>query len=254
MSNRKVLDYLLIYFSFIFVNMFPLIEIVRKWYYFYPIYWTMEIIFLIILHWFLKRRSALSIYPHRPVWKNILLLLPLILICASNFLYLAFVPSNITEPLKWYVPILLVNTVFTVLKEETIFRLILIPNLDKIKTRFWRIIASAGIFGISHISNYLATLDPSYFIQIVYTFGFGIILGFIYEYGRSWVTCMVFHFVFNTINGTFYEMLTNNVVNNYLIYILVNVGVSLAAALYLLIIYFTVFRQQRRIADNCALE
>lgn len=249
MSKRKVVDYLLIFFLFIFLNTFPLSDLTDNPWVWFGVYSMMNIAFLAFLYFFIKKKSCLTIYPKGPHKKNIWLLLPLIVVSASNFLYLLFVPSDVTDSLSWSFPLYLVLTLFTALKEEAIFRLLLIPNLDKIHQRFWRIILSAAIFGIAHLSNYLITFDPSYLIQIVYTFGFGIILGFIYEYGRSYLVCVIFHFVFNTINGTIFEKIAPTT-SNFSLYIFINVLVSLAAGIYLFIIYWTILRQEKRVADE----
>lgn len=248
MPKRKILDFLIIYFLFLFVNTFPVNQISKILWVRLLIYSVLNIALLLFIYFFVKKKSYLVTYQHAPVWKNLWILLPLILVGASNFLYVAFAPGDVTASLDSKFPLYLLLTLFTVLKEETIFRLLLIPNLDFVKKRFWRIILSAGIFGLAHFSNYLVTLDPSYFIQMVYTFGFGIILGFVYEYGRSWVTCMIFHFFFNTINGTIFEKIAPEI-SNYPLYIIANIIVSAVAGLYLLIIYLCVLRKQQSGVD-----
>jgi len=248
MEKRKFLDWLLIVFVFIFLNTFPLGDFIKNtWVYFFT-YSAMNIAFLVFVYFYAKKRSILQTYPFKPVKKNVLLFIPLMIVCASNFIYLSFVPSDITGSVNWTFFLYATLTVFTALKEEVIFRLLLIPNLDKVKSRFWRIIISAGIFAILHITNYLITFDPSYFIQIIYTFGLGIILGFIYEYGRSISMCIILHFLFNTINDTIFNFLAPNT-SNLLIYFLVNVAVAFVAGLYLLIIYLTFLKKENPRAD-----
>ncbi|MFA7032343.1 MAG: CPBP family intramembrane glutamic endopeptidase [Bacilli bacterium] len=249
MSKRKIIDYLLIFFLFIFLNTFPLSDLTNNPWIWFSVYCVMNVAFLIFLYFFVKKRSCLVTYPHGWRKKSLWLLLPLILVSASNFIYLFFVPSDVTSSLNWTFPLYVVLTVFTALKEEAIFRLLLIPNLDKVHHRFWRIILSSAIFGIAHLSNFLITFDATYLIQIVYTFGFGIILGFIYEYGRSYLMCVIFHFVFNTINGTIFETITP-ITTNFSLYIVINIVVSLVAALYLFIIYWIFLRKEKRTVDE----
>ena len=248
MHKRKFLDWLIILFLFIFVNTFPLRDFIKNtWVYFFS-YCASNIAFLLFVYFFSKKKSTLEVYPFRPVKKNLFLFLPLILVSGSNFLYLLLVPSNITGSLDWTLALYLILTVFTALKEEMIFHLLLIPNLDKVTSRFWRVIISAGIFAILHVTNYLITFDPSYFIQIVYTFGFGIILGFIYEYGRSISMCIIFHFLFNAFNGDLFESLAPEI-TNMPIYFIADIAISVIAGIYLLIIYLTIIKKENPRAD-----
>ncbi|MFA6675497.1 MAG: CPBP family intramembrane glutamic endopeptidase [Bacilli bacterium] len=253
MSKRKVIDYLLIFFLFIFLNTFPLSDLTNNPWIWFSVYCVMNVAFLVFLYFFVKKRSCLVIYPRGLRKKNLWLLLPLIVVSASNFIYLLFIPSDVTSTLSWTFPLYVVLTIFTALKEEAIFRLLLIPNLDKVHHRFWRIILSSAIFGIAHLSNFLITFDVTYLLQIVYTFGFGIILGFIYEYGRSYLVCVIFHFVFNTINGTIFEAIAPTT-TNFPLYLMINVAISLAAALYLFVIYWTVLRKEKRLVDEMTIK
>lgn len=248
MEKRKFLDWLLIVFVFIFLNTFPLRDFIENTWVYFITYSAMNIAFLVFVYFFSKKRSVLQTYPFKPVKKNVLLFIPLFIVSASNFVYLSFVPSDITGSVNWTFFLYATLTVFTALKEEVIFRLLLIPNLDKVKSRFWRVIISAGIFAILHITNYLITFDPSYFVQIIYTFGLGIILGFIYEYGRSISMCIILHFLFNTINDTIFGFLAPQT-SDMPVYFIANAVVALVAGLYLLIIYLTIIKKENPRAD-----
>jgi hypothetical protein len=60
--------------------------------------------------------------------------------------------------------------------------------------------------------------------------------------------CIIFHFLFNTINDTIFNFLAPNT-SNLPIYFLANAGVALVAGLYLLIIYLTIIKKENPRAD-----
>lgn len=248
MSSRKIIDYLIIFFLFLFVNSFPITTIIKNRFIALLIYFLMNIFYLLFLYFFIKKRTLFSFYPRSANKKNILLLLPLLFVCGSNFLYLSFIPKDISNFPTWIILLDIPLTILTVLKEETLFRLILIPNLDKVKSRFLRILISSFFFSLVHLANYFVNLDPSFFIQMAYTFGLGLIFGFLYEYGRSWIAAMGFHFVFNIINSTLFESYVESV-SNYYAFILINVCVTVLAGSYLTLIYFLILRKQPLLAE-----
>ena len=85
MEKRKFLDWLLIVFVFVFLNTFPLSDFIKNtWVYFFT-YSAMNIAFLIFVYFYSKKRSVLQTYPFKPVKRNILLFIPLIIVSASNF-------------------------------------------------------------------------------------------------------------------------------------------------------------------------
>lgn len=248
MEKRKFFDWLLIVFVFLFINTFPLSDFIKNFWVSFGVYLAMNIAFLFFLYFYWKKFTTLKVYPFKPVKKNLLFFLPLVVVSASNFAYLLYVPQDIVGSVSWTLPLSMILTVFTALKEEAIFRLLLIPNLNMVKSRFWRVIISAAIFGVAHITNFLITFDPQYLIQIAYTFGLGIVLGFVYEYGRSISMCIGFHFLFNVINDTIYKSITNGI-SNLPAYFIINTAVALFAGLYLLTIYLMVIKKENPQAD-----
>lgn len=171
--------------------------------------------------------------------KHTLLILPSIIITVSNYFYLlstncVFTFSNTT----------LLNIGFTfiiVIVEELLFRGVLFPELKNFKP-LQRILISAGIFGICHINRFLSTFNPLDLIIILYTFGLGIVLGLLYEYGGSLLSVIIFHLLYNVFNQVLFNCFVIKDMN-YPIYYLINCIIGLAVAIYLGLIYFFIFRK-----------
>lgn len=191
------------------------------------------IIYLIFLYFYTRRKKDLSIEKKQFNIKNSLLFLPCILAFFSNYFYLPFVAYYFKIDSMF--PLLIVFTFITMLIEEIVFRGLLFGQLKNFKP-IARILISAGIFGFCHVNHFLSTSNPLDLITVAYTFGIGIILGMLYEYGGNFIIVICFHFFYNFFNNvlfTCFEM--TNV--NYPIYYLINIGVSLILLAYLLTIY-----------------
>ena len=145
-------------------------------------------------------------------WKRLLLFVPFFLACFSNLIASGIDHgySGITTMSDTYLSLLIVFHLLTAIIEEMLFRGFIQSSLVGVGS-LKRILASAGIFALMHLLNIvnISTVDGlvTVLIQTVYTFGLGILLGFIYEYSYSLVGCIVLHFTFNFFNTILFEYL-----------------------------------------------
>lgn len=253
MKKKQIIDFLIIIFAFLFIGFFPyeiIFNIKTKlgiWLYIIT-YIVVNILFLIFLFIFSKK-STLKINKQKTNFKIASLFIPAFVICGSNYLYLLTNPSDFSANFEVTFFIYFVFTIFTALKEEFIFRVLLITNLDSVKKPLNKILISSGIFAFMHIFNFFSSFNPYYLLQIVYTFGLGLVLGLIYYYSNSFIMCFSLHFLFNVFNDDLYRYLVvENSPTNLGLFILVNCGIALIVGIYLLFIYL--FKLRKTISSN----
>ena len=189
----------------------------------------------------------------KPNWKNLLFCLPFLLACCSNeisFLFSTRVDMTHALEVEFIIDFFIV--VFTAFNEEILFRFF-IHNQLNIQNKLVKIVASAGIFAGFHLLNLVSpsflAIYQSVLLQSVYTFGLGLILGFIYEYGKSITPCIIYHFLFNFFNSYVLNYFFFPVYEYYYIYIIVALVISIVLIGYGLLIYFLVFKKKDREYD-----
>lgn len=201
---------------------------------------------LLISYVFLIKKYQIKIIGNENK-KNLLFLLPLIIVLPCNLLTLPFAISigiNNTAITSGIFFLELILTILQAINEEIIFRLFIHSQLN-IKNRLLKIIASSAIFATMHLLNLINGFNPNVFIQVAYTFGLGLILGFIYEYGESIVTCFIYHTLFNVLNNVLFGLYLVPTITNVAYYTTISVIAGIAI-IYTLCIYFFVFRKQER--------
>lgn len=242
MNKKKTIDLLIMIFGYLLCASFPFGLFIKgeiaSW--LIPVLEIgMQVVYIIFWILFLPK-SSLKLCKIKTNLKNYLLILPVVLVFGSNLIYGAIHPEDCVNKIEFSFMLKILLTAIVVTNEEFLFRYILCGNLDKIEKPIWKIILSAGIFGICHIGPFLNTFNPADLLPVAYTFGLGLALGTLYVYGGAPCTCICLHLLFNIVNGVIFESLF--VVSDYLTYILVNCGIALFFAIYLLIIYFVRLR------------
>ena len=145
-------------------------------------------------------------------WKRLLLFAPFLLACFSNLIaagidqgYTGFITME-----SGYLVLLIIFHFLTAVIEEIVFRVFIHSSLVNVGS-LKRIFASAGIFALMHLLNIvnISSVEGliTVSIQVVYNFGLGILLGFIYEYSYSYVGCVFLHFCFNLFNTVVFQYL-----------------------------------------------
>lgn len=192
----------------------------------------LTLVYLVSLVIYLRFNKNIKIDTFKINIKNLIFLIPLLLMSCSNFFYLLTVNNNFVYSYSF--PLTIVTTIFIVLTEEIIFRGIVISNIKNSKEI--KILLSSLLFAICHISRFLSTLNPLDLTSIIYSFVLGLICSSIYIYGGSLTAATIFHLSFNIINQNLFSLFIITEMN-YLYYFLINISIGGIVLIYLLIIY-----------------
>ena len=179
---------------------------------------------------------------------NLLFCVPFVAVAFSNLIAASidggFIPNTYSDSLF---AVNIVSTFIQVIIEEIVFRLFIhnsLVNTSSIK----RIFGGAAIFALCHLLNIInvRTLDAlvTVLVQVVYTFGLGILLGFLYEYSHSLLGAIGLHFAFNFFNTVLYENLGGHA--STLAFYITAVVIGVVVGIYTFLIYQFKFRKFER--------
>ena len=231
-------DLLLFILLFIFVAAFP-VDLI-------PVVLTYQILIriglrgmLLAFYIYLIIKNRIKIFGMAS-WRNILLCAPFLLATVSNIIA-ASIDGGFTGMLMSPIDLTLFSilTLMIAMSEEIIFRLF-IHNALSGTSSIKRIFGSAGIFALMHLLNLVNVSSVStlvaVLVQTLYTFGLGLLLGFLYEYGHSLSMCMVLHFLFNMLNTTIYLYVLGGNAGD-LAYYLTAVVIAVVLGIYVFLLY-----------------
>lgn len=201
----KLLDFLLLFFIYLFVAAFPW-RIIFDGYLSTSIRLLTGTLFLVGSSIFIHFRYPLQ--KRNISFKNLLLFLPFFLIPFSNLASSFFVEeaSPINEPLLFTLAIS--ETIVFAINEELLFRRLLLPLLLEKFSELKSLLISALAFGLIHFLNVFGSVgffEAS--IQVLYSFGVGLITGLMYLYGKSLFLAISFHALFNVLQNDLYQTL-----------------------------------------------
>ena len=245
----RFLDLFLFALLFIFVNSFPvdLLPIAPIW------QLTLQICFRALLlgyDIYLLWKFRINIFKFAN-YKRGLLFLPFILICFSNIIAAGIAGREfVLLADQTFLPLIILYHLLGVIIEEFLFRLFIQSSLV-FASSIKRIVVSASIFALFHFLNIVDVSSVSGLIdvltQVVYAFGLGLLLGFIYEYTYSIPLCIGFHFMFNFFNTIFVRHIYSiNFIDAELTFYLTSVVVGVIVGVYALLIYLFVLKKNER--------
>lgn len=236
-------DLLLFILIFVFVAAFPIDLIPVEYAYKLLILIGLRLLMLsyyiyIIIKWRIKIFGIANI-------RNLLLCIPFFIVSFSNLIATSidgeFLGPIVTPMVMAFTTIL---TFISAVTEEIVFRLFIHNALYRTSS-LKRILASAGIFALMHLLRMVnvSSVDAlvSVLLQVVYTFGLGILLGIMYEYSHSLSGCVLLHFVFNFCNETLVVYL--NARTSDISYYLTALVLTVVVGGYAAAILFLVFRK-----------
>ena len=180
--------------------------------------------------------------------KRMLLFSPFLLICFSNLIAAkidgAYGVSSMSLDLF---AVMIVFHFLQAVVEEFLFRMFIQGSLVRVGS-IKRIFYGALIFAAFHLLNMVGirSVDGlvTVLVQIVYSFGLGILLGFVYEYTYSLPACIFLHFAFNFFNTVLYRYL--GCVSSDFSFYMTAVVITLVVGLYTFLIYWFVLRRNDR--------
>lgn len=212
------------------------------------------LIFIILFSIFTRIAKS---YTGKTRLANLFLLLPLFFIAFINLFYLGVVSDSSTgNPIQavfeqdWnntYDILKFVTIIVTVIEEELLFRYIIQRNLS-IGHKIFRILTTAAIFAVCHFFRMLydargSFAEPLFFLEILFVFGIGIILGFLYEYTNNIFVPIAFNLIYSICNEMFFKVpLSVNATKYYI----TTAIFAAAGAAYLAIFYFLMLKKENR--------
>lgn len=180
--------------------MFGITDLVVK----YAIFLIVDLLLLLFVGNSLVRCGYFSKDRQTPLWKNLLILLPtLVLVIGfpiSNLVYynrvFSFDFAYFTE-LDW---LILAQLIVTAIYDELLFRLILQYQWFGNSSRIQRIVFSALVFALFEALSLgiyaLLVSIASIIVLFAGAFILGLVLGFFMEYTHSVYPCIIFHLLF----------------------------------------------------------
>ena len=243
MNRSRIIDTALLTILLIGVSTFPVNLLVHDLFWCYFIEALLMLAVLIFILFYETRHPEINPPKQRFVLFNFLLLLPSVLVAFSNFFYALIMREPIVDPKYWFelsdIPCVCF-IILNVIVEEYVFRKHLLGNLTHPK-KIIRILISAGIFAVCHLTKFFSTFNPYDLISVAYSFGLGMVLGLIYCYTHSFIACIGLHLMFNLFNDFFFGHLFP--VNSVLWFILINLFLAIIVGVYLTLIYIFKLRK-----------
>lgn len=129
-------------------------------------------------------------------------LLPLILLCGSNFMVVLFQNPTLNKDIDLFKIVTgLVISLGISIVEELLFRSQVLEEFLHKKSKIQSLIYSSLIFGAVHLLNISSFGSiPNILVQVGYTFFLGLVVGVIYLTSKNIILPIIYHFLFNFIN------------------------------------------------------
>lgn len=150
----------------------------------------------------------------------------------SNFLILLF-RKNLSFDFSFYSVFYLIDCLIAAFIEEILFRSLLLKGKENAKARWKYLVLSSCLFSLSHLFN---GFNLTALLQVIYTFGLGMVLGSIYLYGGGFFYCVLLHFMFNFFNGYISSCFKGS--NNFQAFIICNVIIGTIIVVYYFVLAF----------------
>ena len=167
--------------------------------------------------------------------KSNLKLLPLVLLCCSNFVVVLFQKAELTDINYFNIFSGLIISLGVAIIEELLFRSQILEELLKTKNRLKSILISSLTFGCVHLLNISSIGSiPMILAQVAYTFFLGLVLGFIYTHSKNIVYPIIFHFLFNFINDVLVTEMFN--LKWDVLFFVVNIVIGIIISLYVILL------------------
>lgn len=242
MKKNKLIDFLIIILVYIGLSCFPFGLIIRD----ETLSWLILTLQIVVQVGLLAFILLFTIFKTELNYKNgkinivnTLLLLPTLIVCFTNLINMR--AANVAYGVIGNVNLILniVLTLFVVVNEEIIFRLLFINNLE-IKNKILVIFLTAGVFGICHITHFLTSFNPVDLLVIVYTFLLGLLLGFAYLFTKCIYPCIVIHLLFNLFNSVLFPYFSLDWT-----YILITAIIVVIVAIYVILLFIIKMNKEK---------
>ncbi len=246
--KKKVIDLAIIILVYIFFSSIPYDLFIPNINFVLLVQTFSKLAALLFAIVFVRKSKNLENNKNKGNFLIIMLLVPTFLVVFNNQIFISIKHYKLMEDIDWLYGLCMIAFILaTAVSEEYIFRKVVLDNL-LIDNRLLKVTVSAAIFGVMHIINFLSTFNPVDLLQIVYTAGLGMILGFFYEYGRSLLVPMILHFLYNLMNSYIFSIY---MVEDFgLTYYLVAIIDAVVVAGYMVLIYLLFIKKYELIEEK----
>lgn len=184
-----------------------------------------------ILHYI--KKENLNKIKTKKLEKSSIKLIPLLLLCFSNFFVVLIANSTVKTEIDIFAILSgLVIAILIGIIEELLFRNQILEELLKNQTKFKALLYSSLIFGGVHLLNISSISSiPTVLAQVGYTFILGLCLGYIYISSKNIILPIIYHTLFNFLNDVLVVKLFN--LKWDLTFFIVNISLGILVIIYL---------------------
>ncbi len=214
------------------------------------------LIFIILFSYFTRLAKS---YTGATRYSNLFLLLPIFFVAFTNIFYLGVIQgkTSVYNPFTDVLNTLKFSSlVVTAIEMEILFRFIIQRNLT-LSHKIVRILVAAAIYAITSIvivfysdmyfnsdTGRIVFMNPIDLLEVVFQFGIGIILGFLYEYTNNLAVPISFNIIYTLSNQILFKVRLSD--NPHWSYYLTISLIAAFAISYLCIFYFLMLKKENR--------
>lgn len=200
MDKKRFYSILYLVCLVLLINSLPFSLIIESKLVLFIINIIIKVISIIYILYYIKKEELNNIKKEK-LAKDSIKLLPLLLLCGSNFVVVFIQSASIKTDIDIFSIITgLIVSVGVGIIEELLFRGQVLEELLKHKNKFIALIYSSIIFGMVHLLNITLSNIPTVVAQCAYTAFLGLVLGFIYISTKNIYLPIIFHILFNFLN------------------------------------------------------
>ena len=214
------------------------------------------LVFIILFSYLTKLAKS---YTGATRYSNLFLLLPIFFVAFTNIFYLGVIKgkASMYNPFSDVLTTLLFSSlVVSAVEAEILFRFIIQRNLT-LSHKIVRILVAATVYAITYVfvmfysdlsispdTGKIIFMNPIDLIEVVFQFGIGIILGFLYEYTNNLAVPISFNIIYTLSNQILFKVrLSSNPDWSY--YLTISLIAAFAIS-YLCIFYFLMLKKENR--------
>ena len=222
---------------------------------------SLRVAYLIFIILFAFFTGLAKSYTGATRYSNLFLLLPIFFVAFTNIFYLGAIrgsTSSFFNPFSDVLNVLLFSSlVVSAVEAEILFRFVIQKNL-MLGHKIVRILVAAAIYALTYIviifysdmsinpdTGKIVFMNPIDLIEVVFQFGIGIILGFLYEYTNNLAVPVAFNIIYTLSNQILFKVRLSDPQTDWTYYLTISL-IALFAISYLCIFYFLMLKKENR--------
>lgn len=220
---------------------------------------SLRVAYLIFIILFAFFTGLAKSYTGKTRYSNLFLLLPIFFVAFTNIFYLGVIQGRTSffNPFSDVLTTLLFSSlVISAIEAEILFRFIIQKNL-MLGHKIVRILVAAAVYAITYIviifysdmsinpdTGKIIFMNPIDLLEVIFQFGIGIILGFLYEYTNNLAVPVAFNIIYTLSNQILFKVRLSS--NPHWSYYLTISLIATFAITYLCIFYFLMLKKENR--------